>query len=230
MMLVEKLRQEQSFVSFYKQQIRQSVQELNDNCDQVFHSLWLSRTLSYGLHRVLTHTSHAQEWSQALSSSRDVKFLNASKVKSFHFVDRYSIFLTRLLDDPGLLAEILYHVEVEGLDCAWATSDAMGVVYGHCLFQRDHILFLQLMKELLKCHIQRCDSSKDLFSGVESMFNHVLADYCSQLLELRTFLTEVLCEPIMQVLSCEDYLEFDINKAANRYEGNTASKLLFAGR
>ena len=200
-MLVERLRQEQSFVSFYKQQVRQSVQELNSSCDQVFHSLWLSHTLSYGLHRVLTHNSYTQEWSNALSQYELVKFVNASKVKSFHFVDRYSIFLTRLLDDPVLLAEILYHVETEGLDCAWVVSDIMGVVFGHCVFQQDHVIFLKLMKELLRGHILRCESSKDLFSGVESIFNHMLTGYCNQLLELRTFLTEVLCEPVLQVSS-----------------------------
>ena len=216
--LVEKLRQEQSFVTFYKQQIRQSVQELNNNCDQVFHSLWLSHTLSYGLHRVLTHNSYTQEWSQALSLSQSVKFVNASKMKSFHFVDRYSVFLTHLLEDHKLLSEILHHVETEGLDCAWVVSDMMGVVFGHCVFQQDHMIFLKLMRELLKCHIERCESSKDLFGGVESVFNHMLTGYCSQLLELRTFMTEVLCEPVMQVLTSEDYLEFDINKAATRFQ------------
>lgn len=216
--LIEKLRQEQSFVAFYKQQIRQSIQELNNNCDQVFHSLWLSHVLSYGLYRVLTHNSYTQEWSHALSQSESVKFVNASKITSFHFVDRYSIFLTRLLDDPKLLSEILYHVETEGLDCAWVVSDVMGVVFGHCVFKQDHMTFLQLMRELLKHHIERCESSKDLFGGVESVFNHVLTGYCSQLVELRTFLTEVLREPIMQVLACEDYLEYDVNKAATRFQ------------
>lgn len=216
--LIEKLRQEQSFVSFYKKQIRQSVQELNNDCDLVFHSLWLSHTLSYGLHRVLTQNSYTQEWSHALKKSESVKFLNASKVTSFLFVERYSLFLAGLLNDPKLLSEILYLVESEGLDSVWVVSDLMGVVFGHCIFKQDHMIFLQLMRELLRHHIERCESSKDLFGGVESIFNHVLTAYCSQLVELRTFLTDVLRGPIMQVLSCEDYLEFDVNKAATRFQ------------
>ena len=217
--LVEKLRQEQEFVSFYKQQIRQSVQDLNSSCDQVFHSLWLSHTLSYGLHRVLAHNSHTYEWSRALASADSVKFINASKaVKSHLFVDRYSKFLTKLLNNPELLSEVLNLVEMEGLDCAWVVNDLMSVVYGHCMFKRDHTLFLKLMQELLKQHIERCETPKDLFGGVESVFNHVLSEYCSQLVELRTFLTMVLHDPLMQVLACEEYLEFDVTKAGSRFQ------------
>lgn len=218
-MLVEKLRQEQEFVSFYKRQIRQSVQDLNNSCDQVFHSLWLSHTLSYGLHRVLTHNSHAYEWSRALSCADSVKFVNASKgVKSHLFVDRYSKFLTQLLNDPKLLSEILNHLESEGLDCSWVVNDLMSVVYGHCMFRKDHTLYLELMRELLRQHIERCDSPKDLFGGVETVFNHVLGEYCSQLVELRAFLTLVLHDPLMQVLACEEYLEYDVNKAGSRFQ------------
>lgn len=218
-MLVEKLRQEQEFVSFYKQQIRQNVQELNSNCDQVFHSLWLNHTLSYGLHRVLAHNSHPHEWSRAMGYADAVKFVNASKCVDSHlFVDRYSKFLTSLLNSPELLSEILHHVETEGLDCAWAVNDLITVVYGHCMFRKDHMLFLKLMKELLKQHIDRCDSSRDLFGGVESVFNHVLTAYCSQLVELRTFVTMVLHDPLMQVLACEEHLEFDVNKAGSRFQ------------
>ena len=217
--LVEKLRQEQEFVSFYKSQIRQSVQDLNTCCDNVFHSLWLSHTLSYGLHMVLTHHLHCFEWSLALEQAKDVEFVNASKVlKSHTFVERYSTFLSSFHSDPKLLSEILYLAESEGLDCNWLVSDLMSVVYGHCVFHKDHILFLQLMRELLKKHISCCDSPKDLFSGVESVFNKVLSEYCSQLVELRTFLTEVLQEPIMAVLNHTEYLEYDINKAGNRIQ------------
>ncbi len=220
--LVEKIRQEQDFVTFYKQQIRQSVQNLNSSCDQVFHSLWLSHTLSYGLHRVLTNNSHTYEWSHALNQSENVHFINASKgVKSYLFVERYSRFLTGLLTDPDLLSAILNHVESEGLDCAWLINDLMSVVYGHCMFKRDHVFFLRLMKELLRQHIERCDSPKDLFGGVESVFNHVLTEYCSQLVELRTFLTMVLHHPLMQVLTCEEHLEYDVNKAGSRFQQTT---------
>lgn len=220
--LVVKLRQEQEFVSFYKQQIRQSVQELNSSCDQVFQSLWLSHTLSYGLHRVLTHNSHPYEWSRALGYLDSVKFVNASKVvKSQLFVDRYSRFLMGLLNNPELLSGILNHVELEGLDCSWVVNDLMSVVYGHCMFKKDHILFLKLLRELLKQHIEHCDSPKDLFGGVESVFNHVLTEYCSQLVELRTYLTSVLHDPLMQVLACEEHLEYDVNKAGSRFQKNS---------
>ena len=227
--LVEKLRREQEFVTFYKHQIRQSVQELNNGCDQVFHSLWLSHTLSYGLHRVLTHNSHVYEWSHAHSRADSVKFVNASKViKSFHFVDRYSKFLTNLLQKPELLSEILHCVDAEGMDCSWVVNDLISVVYGHCVFKKDHMFFLKLIRELLKQHIERCESPKDLFGGVESVFNHVLTEYCSQLVELRIFLTEVLHEPLMQVLSCEEYLEYDVNKAGNRFQTNSEHSGLIA--
>lgn len=220
--LVEKLRQEQEFVSFYKQQIRQSVQELNNSCDQVFHSLWLSHTLSYGLHRVLTHNSHTYEWSHALSHAHSVKFVNASKAfKSHLFVDRYSKFLTRLLGDPQLLSEVLNCVETEGLDCAWVVNDIMATIYGHCMFRRDHAQYLELMRELLRQHIAKCDSPRDLFGGVESVFNHVLSEYCSQLVELRTYLSLVLHDPIMQALACEEYLEFDVTKAGSRFQSSS---------
>lgn len=217
--LVEKLRQEQEFVSFYKNQIRQSVQDLNTCCDNVFHSLWLCHSLSYGLHMVLTHHLHCFEWSLALEQAKDVEFINASKVlKSHVFVERYSKFLSSFHSDPKLLSAILYLAESEGLDCNWLVSDLMSVVYGHCVFQKDHSLFLQLMRELLKQHVEYCDSPKELFSGVESVFNKVLSEYCTHLVELRTFLTEVLQEPIMAVLSHGDYLEYDVNKAGNRFQ------------
>ena len=205
-------------MSFYKKQIGLSMQELNRVCDEIFHSLWLNHALSYGLHRVLTQNSHAQEWSYALKYSESVKFVTASNVVPHHFVDSYSLFLASLLDNPELLSEILHLVETGGLDSTWVVSDLIGVVFGHCIFRQDHMSFLRLMRELLRHHIARCEASKDLFGGVESVFNHTLTGYCSELVELRTFLTDVLREPIMEVLACEDYLEFDVNKAATRFQ------------
>ena len=177
--LVEKLRQEQEFVTFYKSQIRQGVQELNACCDNVFHTLWLCHTLSYGLRKVLAHQIHSYEWSHALNQVRTIQFVNATKViKSHIFVEKYSKFLSLLLNDPSILSEILQKAELEGLDCNWLVSDLMSVVYGNCVFQRDHMLFLQLLKELLISHIQHCESPSDLFSGVESVFNKALSEYC----------------------------------------------------
>ena len=219
--LVEKLRQEQEFVAFYKSQIRQSVQELNSCCDSVFHSLWLSHTLSYGLNRVLATHLRCLEWSLGCSQAKNVEFVNASKaLKSTFLVERYTHFLTSLLSDPSVLAEVLHWAEGEGLDCNWLVNDLMSVVYGHCVFQHDHQLFLKLLQELLRAHVRRCETPKDLFSGVESVFNRALTEYCGQLVELRTFITEALQEPLMQVLLCEDYLEYDVNKAGSRFQAN----------
>lgn len=220
--LVEKLRQEQEFVSFYKNQVRLGVQELNACCDAVFHSLWLSHTLSYGLQRVLAHHLHTFEWSIAFGNASSINFVNASQaIQSSFLVEQYGQFLSALLNDPKVLAEVLRWAETEGLDCNCLISDLMSVVYGHCVFQHDHTLFLMLLKELLRHLVKGCDSPKDLFSGVESVFNRALSEYCSQLVELRTFLTEALQEPLMQVLMCEDYLEYDVNKAGSRFQAST---------
>ena len=220
--LVEKLRQEQEFVSFYKRHIQLSVQELNGCCDTVFFSLWLSHTLSYGLHRVLAHHLYTVEWSFAFSRAPFVNFVNASQaIQSSFLVEQYSAFLGKLLGEPKLLAEVLRWAETEGLDCNWLINDLMSVVYGHCMFQRDHVLFLLLLKELLRHLVNGCDSPKDLLSGVEPVFNRALSEYCTQLVELRTFLTEALQEPLMHVLMCEDYLEYDVNKAGSRFQANT---------
>ena len=88
------------------------------------------------------------------------------------------------------------------------------------------MLFLLLLKELLRHLVNGCDSPKDLLSGVEPVFTRVLSEYCTQLVELRTFLTEALQEPLMHVLMCEDYLEYDVNKAGNRFQANSEGPLL----
>lgn len=217
--LVEKLRQEQEFVRFYKSQICQGFQELNASCDEVFHSLWLAHTLSNGLQRVLTHHVQCYEWSLALDQVAAVEFVNASKaLPSQTFVEPYSKFLSSVLSDTETLSEILYIAEAEGLDCQRFVSDLVSVVFGHCIFQQDHTLFLHLLRELIKQHIRFCDSPKDLFGGVESVFNKVLAEYCSQLVELKTFLAALLQEPVMDVLAFDEYLEYDVHKAGNRFQ------------
>ena len=223
--LVEKLRQEQEFVSFYKTQIRQSVQELNAHCNGVFHSLWLDHTLSYSLGRVLAHHLHCSEWSLAYNQVDAVDFVDASKL--FHSsltIERYAKILGLLLNDPKLLAEILRFAESEGLHTSLLVSDLISVVYGHYVFQYDHLQLLQLMKELLSHQISACDTPKDLFGGVEPIFSFVLTEYCTQLVSFRTFLTEALQEPLMQVLACDDYLEFDVNKAGSRFQTITESQ------
>ncbi len=222
--LVEKLRQEQEFVSFYKSQIRQGVQDLNNCCNRVFHSLWLGHTLAYGLNRVLAHHTQCFEWSLAYEQAGAVTFVDASRVlKSSFLIERYSQLLSSLLNNPKLVSEVLHWVESEGLDTPLLLNDLMSVVYGHCVFQRDHMLFLQLLKKLMSHHLSACVMPKDLFSGVEPVFSSVLVHYCGQLVELRMFLTEAFQEPLECVLSCEDYLEYDVNKAGSRIQSTADS-------
>lgn len=219
--LVEKLRQEQEFVSFYKAQTRQGVQKLNDCCNHVFHSLWVGHTLSYGLGRVLAHQISCFEWSHAYEQADAVAFVDASKaLQSSLLIDHYSQFLTTLLSNPSLVSETLHWVDSEGLDTPLLISDLMSVVYGHCVFQRDHTLFLQLIKNLMKHHISTCVLPKDLFGGVEPVFSNVLIQYCAQLVDLRMFLMAAFREPLAQVLACEDYLEYDVNKAGSRIQSS----------
>lgn len=223
--LVEKLRQEQEFVLFYKQQIQQGVQELNACCDSIFHSLWLNHFLTYGLNQVLAHKLQSWEWSLSFENASSIDFIDASKViRPIVIIERYSRFLNSLLTDPTLLANILLWAESQGLNTSLLVSDLMSVVYGHCVFQHDHVLFLQLLRELLKHHISSCESPRELFSGVEPVFSSVLTEYCWQLVNFRMFLTQVLQEPLMQVLQCDDYLEYDVNKAGSRFQTITETQ------
>ena len=235
--LVEKLRQEQEFVFFYKNQIRQRVQELNNCCDNVFHSLWLNHVLAYGLNRVLAHHLQCTDWGMAFDQIDGVDFVDASKtLKSSLLIERYGKFLNALKMNPTLLSDVLLWAESEGLDMPLLVNDLMSVVYGHCMFPYDHLQFLQLLKMLLKHHIGSCVTPKDLFSGVEPIFSCVLVEYCNQLVDLRTILTEAFQGPLQQLLKCEDYLEFDVNKAASRFQSSTdqtgslieTSKFLFS--
>ena len=218
--LVEKLRQEQEFVQFYKGQIRQGVQELNKRCDNVFQSLWVCHTLTFGLSRVLSRHVTGSEWSLVLDQG--VEFINAANVLQSHtHVDQYSRFLNSLLKETKLLSEILQLAESESLDCQWLISDLMATLFAHCLFQRDHTHFLRLLEELLRQHVRFCSSPKDLFGGEESMFNKVLLEYCSQLLDLKSFQSELLAEVVMDVVALDDYLEYDVSKAGSRFHTQT---------
>lgn len=153
--LLEKLRQEQQFVSFYKKQLRGGVQELNKSCDNVFQSLWVTHTLTFALGRVLSHTVLPYEWSIALEQG--VSFTDAANVLSQHTLS-YSQFLLTLLTETRLLADVLTLTHTDGLDSQHLLSDLMTVVFGHCLFQNDHALYLQLLQELLRQHVNGCSS------------------------------------------------------------------------
>ena len=222
--LVEKLRQEQEFSLFYKTQIRQTIQDINRHCDRVFQSLWLSQCLAYGLEKVRLHHTQCIEWTWALEQVGYVQFVDAVKVlKSSLLIENYNKFLGSLLNDPALLAQVLVWAESEGLNSTTLISDLISVVYGHCVFQHDHTLFLGLLKELLRHLVSRAESPKELFSGVEPIFCRVLTEYCNQLVDLQTFLTEAFQLPLAETFLCEDYLEFDVNKAGTRFQSSIGS-------
>ena len=223
--LVEKLRQEQEFILFYKTQIRQTIQDVNHCCDTVFQSLWLNQCLAHGLEKVKVHQAQGLEWGRALEQVQYVKFVDAAKtLKSGLLIENYGKYLDALINSPSLLAEMLHWAESEGLDTSCLISDLMSVIFGHCVFQHDHTLLLSLLKELMRKLVSCASTPKELFSGVEPIFCRVLTDYCNQLVDLRTFLTEAFQEPLMEVLSCEDYLEYDVTKAGSRFQSNTESQ------
>lgn len=217
--LVKNLRQEKAFVSFYKAQIRQGVQQLNASCDAIFRSLWLDHSLGQGLQRVLSHHTACAEWSHAYERAPEVLFVNASKCLQPNLVvERYSGILTCLLTQPRLVAEVLHWAESEGLDTPLLASDLASIVYGNCVFQRPHGFFLQLLRELLARHTERCSEPGELFCRVDPVLSCMLTEYCNQLTEFKTFLTESLQGPLFAVLACEDYLEYDVHKAGTRYQ------------
>ncbi len=153
--LLEKLRQEQQFVSFYKRQLRSGVQELNKSCDHVFQSLWVTHTLTFALRRVLAYQVPLYEWSLALEQG--VTFTDAANVLMRH-THSYSQFLMALLTETRLLADVLTLAHTDGLDLQYLLSDLMTVVFGHCLFQSDHALYLKLLQELLRQHVNGCST------------------------------------------------------------------------
>ena len=218
--LVERLRQEQEFSLFYKTQIRQTIQDINRCCDAVFQSLWLTQCLGCGLDRTKTHQLQCVEWTWALEQVGYVEFVDAAKIlRSSALIESYNKFLGGLLESPALLARVLVWVETEGRDSAFLISDLISVVYGHCMFQHDHALFLDLLRELLRHVVSSAATPRDLFSGVEPIFCRVLTEYCNQLADLQTFLVQAFEKPLSDVFLHDDYLEFDVNKAGTRYQG-----------
>ena len=167
----------------------------------------------------------------ALEQAGYAQFVDAVRIfRSSSLVANYNKFLAALLDSPALLARVLVWVESESRDSASLINDLISVVYGHCVFQNDHTLFLRLLKELLSHLVASAASPKDLFSGVEPIFCRVLTEYCNQLADLQTFLVQAFEEPLAEVLSFDDYLEFDVCKAGTRYqtatENSTGGRLL----
>ena len=217
--LVERLRQEKEFISFYKAQIQQSVQLLNGCCDRLFCSMWLNHALGRGLKSISTGSADCLEWSSALMSADSVQFADAFQVlQSPLLIEKYSSFLSLLRREPKLVVEVVNWTELEGLNTSCVVSDLVSVVYGHCIFGLDHQRVLQVVKILLKQHIDGCKFPYDLFSQTEPVLSCMISEYCTQLTELKTFLSEALQEPVMRVLECAEYLEYDISKAASRLQ------------
>ena len=219
--LVEKLRQEQEFSAFYRTQIQQAIRDINHCCDQVFQRLWLSQCLAHLLDQTQLHRMQCAEWSAALEQSGHVRFVEAVKVlKSNSLIESYKKFLGNLLENPAVLARVLVWVESEGRDSASLAGDLISVVYGHCVFQSDHTLFLQLLRQLLDLLVSSAESPREVFSGVEPVFCRVLTEFCNQLSDLHTFMAEALCDPLAEVLAVEEHLEFDVGKAGNRIQSS----------
>ena len=214
--LVERLRQDQKIASFKYEHIRSSFLELNVACDCVFQSLWVTNTLGLYLNRVLTHRLTASEWIQVQQLAADVQFVDANQLFASEMVECYSRFLGNLLNTPTVVAEVLQWAGSEGLEISQLTSDLLSVVYGHCLFQHEHQMFVEVLNSLLDNHIASCTIPKELF-GVDPIFSQVMPEYCRHLLDLKKFIKQVLHDPIMAVLAYDKgYLEFDVSKAAQR--------------
>lgn len=214
--LVERLRQDQKVTWFKYEHIRNSFQELNGACDCIFQSLWVTNTLGLFLNRVLTHRLPPSDWTQVQQLAADVQFLDANQLFAAQMVESYSRFLGNLLNSPAVVAEVLQWAGSEGLDISQLTSDLLSVVYGHCHFQHEHQMFIEVLDFLLTNHMGNCTIPKELF-GVDPIFSQVVPEYCRHLLDLKKFIKQVLHEPIMAVLAYEKgYLEFDVSKAAQR--------------
>ena len=214
--LVERLRQDQKITCFKYEHIRKSFQELNGACDCVFQSLWVTNTLGLYLNRVLTHRLPASEWIEVQQLAADVQFTDANQLFASEMVESYSRFLGNLLSTPAVVAEVLQWAGSEGLDIAQLTSDLLSVVYGHCLFQHEHQMFMEVLDSVLNNHMASCSVPKELFV-VDPIFSQVMPEYCRHLLDLKKFIKQVLHDPIMAVLAYDKgYLEFDVSKAAQR--------------
>ena len=220
--LVEKLRQEQEFSSFYRGQIQQAVRDINRCCDQVFQSLWLSQCLGHLLDKTKLRLLQPCEWTAALERAGYVLFVDAAKIlRSSSLIESYKRFLGGLLERPAAVARVLVWAESEGRDSASLISDLLSVVYGHCVFRHDHALFLQLLRELLGHLVSAAESPRELFSGVEPVFCRVLTEYSNQHPDLQTFVAEAFQSPLSEILTYEDYLEFDVSKAGSRIQSSS---------
>ena len=227
--LVEKLHQEYVFVSLYKPLIRQSLQELNDSCEDLFRTLWINHALTHSLSKLLSYERiSCAEWVESLNRASSVRFLDATASLPTSFsVERYGHLLGTLRDSPVLLLDIVRWADSKSMDVDWLVKDILNVLYGQCVFQRDHELALQFLSGLLEKHVNSCDAVGSLFVDTEPALSSALCSYSALIPEFKLFLVASLRDPLAELLLCNDYLEFDITKAGRRFQSWTGDSPRF---
>ena len=228
--LVKRLRQDRDLISLQSERVRQGFQSLNSSCDALFQTLWVNHALSFSLSRVLSHRLSCSQWATALSQADSMRFTDAAQLLTAEEIRAFSTFLINLLQSPLVVSELLHQADIEGLDTARLASDLLSAVYSHCVFDRDHAQLLKVLEQLLIHHVGQCTSANELFGGVEPVFSRVLLEYCTQLQELKVFLTHAFQDTIMEVLQHDgSYLEFDVSKAGTRTMAREGSDMINVG-
>ena len=227
--LVENLHQEYVFVSLYKTLIRQSLQELNDSCEDLFRTLWINHALAHSLSKLLSYERiSCAEWIESSNRASSVRFLDAAASLPTSFsAERYGCLLSALRASPVLLADIVRWADSKAMDTDWLVKDVFNVVYGQCVFQQDHELVLQFLGGLLEKHVNSCDSVESLFVDAEAGLSNALCVYSALIPEFKLFLVACLRNPLMELLLCNDYLEYDIAKAGKRLQSSTGDSPRF---
>lgn len=216
--VVEHLRDDHHIIAERWQQVRREYHQLNSECDELLHSLWISHALNFKLAKVLSHRSPPSEWVIAVDETSSIRFVDAAQVIPLNLHEIYSRFLGNLRANPAVIAEILQWASREGLDTNHLVYDLISVIYCHCLFQEDHLFLLDTLFHLLKDHVSQCSSYKELF-GIEPVCSRLITEYCQQLPDLKVFLSHVLREPLTRILQYNGgYLEYDVTKAGTRLQ------------
>ena len=224
--VIKRLRQDRELILLRSEQVRHALQTLNTSCDNLFQSLWINHTLALALNRVMSHRLPCALWVSALDQVESIKFIDAALSLTGEEIRAYSTFISNLVDSPLVVSELLHQADAEGLDTHRLASDLLAVVYSHCLFDRDHAQFMDVLDQLMSSHIDQCVTATELFGGVEPVFSRVLLEYCAQLHDLKVFLTHVFQDAIMRVLQYDSgYLEFDISKAGTRVMDGDSSEI-----
>ena len=198
--IVLNLRRDQKLVLSNWKEVHKCSQELNQACDAVFRSLWISQVLGLSLTQVLTHRLQLSEWVTALDNSFAVSFVDGQQALEYEIMEAYSRFLGCLQSNPAVTAEIVLWAGNEGLGTPELFSDLMTVVYSGCLFQEDHEKFLELIVYLLSNHIDQCSTYKDLFV-FEHEFSRAITEYCRHLPGLKEFLVCTLRDSLTKVVT-----------------------------